>query len=117
MAALRRREDATALSAPRSRPLPRPRTPPVRGRCGGRYRKGTLPMHWRRVSRNFSLFVEAEDDRQEYGEVRLRALGHVDEAYYLVVYTWRGEHRRIISAWKGGDRGTFVRGRCVRRPS
>jgi uncharacterized DUF497 family protein len=49
--------------------------------------------------------LEAEDDRQEYGEVRLRALGHVGEEYYLVVYPWRGEHHRLISAWKGGDHG------------
>ena len=63
MAALRRREDATALSAPRSRPLPRPRTPPVRGRFGGRYRKGTLTMNWLRVSLNFSLFVEDPRDQ------------------------------------------------------
>jgi hypothetical protein len=32
-------------------------------------------------------------------------LGHVGEAYYLVVYTWRGEHRRLISAWKVGVHG------------
>jgi len=49
--------------------------------------------------------LEAEDDRQDYGEVRLRALGHVGEEYYLVVYTWLGEHRRMISAWKVGDHG------------
>ena len=49
--------------------------------------------------------LEAEDDRQEYDEVRFRALGHVGEAYYLVVDTWRGKHRRLISAWKGGDHG------------
>jgi uncharacterized protein len=49
--------------------------------------------------------LEAEDDRQDYGEVRIRALGHVGEDYYLVVYTWRGENRRIISAWKVGDDG------------
>ena len=49
--------------------------------------------------------LETEDDRQEYGEVRFRALGHVGEAYYLVVYTWRGKHCRLISAWKVGDHG------------
>src|SRR6266571_8028827 len=42
--------------------------------------------------------LEAEDDRQDYGEVRLRALGHVGEEYYLVVYTWRGEDSRMINA-------------------
>jgi len=49
--------------------------------------------------------LEAEDDRHDDGEVRLRVLGHVGEDYSLVVDTWRGEHRRIISAWKGGDNG------------
>jgi hypothetical protein len=27
------------------------------------------------------------------------ALGRVDDDYYLVVYTWRGDIRRVISAW------------------
>ena len=49
--------------------------------------------------------VEAEDSRSDYGEIRIRALGHVDNEYYLVVYTWRGDNRRIISAWKVGEDG------------
>jgi uncharacterized protein len=49
--------------------------------------------------------VEAEDSRSDYGEIRIRALGHVDDEYYLVVYTWRGDNRRIISAWKVGADG------------
>ena len=49
--------------------------------------------------------VEAEDRRSDYGEIRVRALGHVDDDYYLVVYTWRGDNRRIISAWKVGEDG------------
>ena len=49
--------------------------------------------------------VEAEDRRSDYGEIRIRALGHVDDEYYLVVYTWRGDIRRIISAWKVGEDG------------
>jgi len=49
--------------------------------------------------------IEAADERDDYGEVRLRALGHIDEDYYLVVYTWRGTTRRIISAWKVGEDG------------
>jgi uncharacterized DUF497 family protein len=47
--------------------------------------------------------LEAVDDRNDYGETRIRALGHVDDDYFLVVYTWRGKSRRIISAWKVGD--------------
>jgi uncharacterized protein (DUF4415 family) len=49
--------------------------------------------------------VEAEDSRSDYGEIRIRALGHMDDDYYLVVYTWRGNARRIISAWKVGEDG------------
>ena len=49
--------------------------------------------------------IEAPDERDDYGEVRIRALGHIDEEYYLVVYTWRGTNRRIISAWKVGEHG------------
>lgn len=48
--------------------------------------------------------IETEDRREDYGEVRYRALGHVDDDFFVVVYTWRGKNRRIISAWKvGGD--------------
>ena len=49
--------------------------------------------------------IEAEDDRSDYGESRSRPLGHVDDDYYLVAYAWRGENRRIISAWKVGEDG------------
>jgi len=49
--------------------------------------------------------VEAADERRHYGEARLRALGRVDDDWFVVVYTWRGDVRRIISAWKVGDDG------------
>ena len=49
--------------------------------------------------------LEAVDDRVEYGEVRYRALGRVGDAYLMVVYTWRGEVRRLISAWRVNERG------------
>lgn len=49
--------------------------------------------------------IETEDRREDYGEVRYRALGHVDDDFFVVVYTWRGKNRRIISAWKVGDDG------------
>ncbi len=49
--------------------------------------------------------IEAEDTRSDYGEVRIRALGQVDEDFFLVAYTWRGDRRRIISAWKVDDDG------------
>jgi uncharacterized protein len=49
--------------------------------------------------------LEAKDRRNRYGEVRYRALGRVGDDYFLVVYTWRGGNRRIISAWKVGSDG------------
>ena len=49
--------------------------------------------------------VESNDERKEYGEVRIRALGHDEEEYFVVVYTWRGAKRRLISAWKVGEDG------------
>lgn len=38
------------------------------------------------------------DDRVDYGEVRMVAIGEIDGKLYTVVYTDRGEVRRIISA-------------------
>lgn len=49
--------------------------------------------------------IESEDTREDYGEQRFRALGHVGEEYFIVAYTWRGPRRRIISAWKVGNDG------------
>lgn len=49
--------------------------------------------------------LEASDDRADYGEARLMALGAVDDEIYVVVYTMRGEVHRIITAWKVGADG------------
>ncbi len=49
--------------------------------------------------------IEAEDTRSEYGEQRYRALGQIDTEFFMVAYTWRGENRRIISAWKVNEDG------------
>ena len=45
------------------------------------------------------------DRRKRYGETRHRALGYVGDEFYVVIYTWRGKARRIISAWKAGEDG------------
>jgi uncharacterized DUF497 family protein len=42
--------------------------------------------------------LESEDERADYGERRIRAIGRVGEDVLFVVYTWRREVRRIISA-------------------
>ena len=52
-----------------------------------------------------SPVLEAADKRGDYGELRFRALGRVDEDYFMVAYTWRGEVRRIVSAWRADDEG------------
>ena len=49
--------------------------------------------------------LESLDEREDYGEARIQALGKVGGVYYLVVYTWRGETRHIITAWKVGEDG------------
>jgi uncharacterized DUF497 family protein len=49
--------------------------------------------------------LEEQDRRRDYREERWRALGHVDEDYFMVVYTWRDSTRRIISAWRVNDDG------------
>jgi uncharacterized protein len=43
-------------------------------------------------------FVEAEDRRRDYGEERYRAYGEIDNRVIQLVYTWRGDTRRIITA-------------------
>ena len=49
--------------------------------------------------------VENVDTREDYGEIRWRALGQIGNMWLLVAYTIRGDARRIISAWKVDDDG------------
>lgn len=42
--------------------------------------------------------VEWEDRREDWGEARIVAVGVVDQRFLTLVYTDRGEVRRIISA-------------------
>ena len=49
--------------------------------------------------------LESVDIRENYNEERLQALGYVDDDYFMVVYTWRNNIRRIISAWKVNENG------------
>jgi uncharacterized protein len=47
------------------------------------------------------LTVEREDDRFEYGEIRVYAIGLVQGIEVTVIYTDReNDERRIISAWR-----------------
>lgn len=47
--------------------------------------------------------LERPDTRFDYGEDRFIALGDADGIMLVVVYTWRGKARRIISARKAGQ--------------
>jgi len=42
--------------------------------------------------------VDEEDPRRDYGERRFHATGQMEGRFFVVVYTWRGDRRRIISA-------------------
>ena len=42
--------------------------------------------------------LEAQDNRHDYGEVRVQAIGRAGDDILSVVYSDRGEARRIISA-------------------
>ena len=48
--------------------------------------------------------VEKIDERRDYGETRIIATGEFDGNVLVVVYTWRGSARRIISARKANSR-------------
>lgn len=44
------------------------------------------------------------DIRCDYGEVRYKSIGMVEDDCYVVIFTWRSNVIRLISAWKGGRR-------------
>jgi uncharacterized protein len=52
--------------------------------------------------------VEEDDKRQDYGERRIKATGAVDEFILVVIYTWRGARRRIISARVANQRERYA---------
>ena len=45
-----------------------------------------------------SKLLEDDDTRREYGERRIKAIGELNGVVISVVYTWRGDRRRLISA-------------------
>lgn len=49
---------------------------------------------------DFAAALEAEDDRANYGETRMFALGPIKGNLHALVYTRRGEKLRIISLRK-----------------
>jgi uncharacterized protein len=73
-----------------------------------RKREGNLRHHKVDFVDVLSIFdgatLEIVDDRSNYGETRIRCLGEIEGRVYVVVYTWRGVNRRIISARKANAR-------------
>ena len=49
-------------------------------------------------------FLEHADQRRDYGEERIEVLGEVNDRLMVVIFTWRGSARRIISARKANPR-------------
>ena len=52
--------------------------------------------------------LEHEDTRRDYGGPRLVALGEIDGEVFVVVYTWRGTSRRLISARRANRRERYA---------
>lgn len=48
--------------------------------------------------------IEKVDPRKYCNEIRFIAMGEIDGRLHVVVYTWRDEVRRIISARKANER-------------
>ncbi|MDJ0827033.1 MAG: BrnT family toxin [Rhodobacter sp.] len=48
--------------------------------------------------------IEAEDTRYDYGEMRMQALGKIDDRYHVLVYAPRGDTIRVISLRKANPR-------------
>lgn len=73
-----------------------------------RKRDANLEKHGVDFTRAARIFahpvLERLDDRHDYGEERWIAIGRSQLDYFVVVYTWRGDARRLITAWRaGGD--------------
>lgn len=49
------------------------------------------------------VVLERQDDRRDYGETRMIALGAIEGRVFVIVYTWRGDRRRLISARKANS--------------
>ncbi|MBO0663140.1 BrnT family toxin [Jiella sp. MQZ9-1] len=53
---------------------------------------------------NFTTAIFGEDNRIDYGEVRIKAIGFVRERLHVLVYTERDGRIRVISFRKANDR-------------
>ena len=65
----------------------------------GKTNKGTQQLDIKGAAAIFiGPTLEAEDNRRDYGEVRVQAIGSPGDDILSVVYSDRGDVRRIISA-------------------
>ena len=48
--------------------------------------------------------IDMQDNRVDYGEVRMISFGFLDRREVVIVWTQRGEKRRIISMRKANER-------------
>jgi uncharacterized protein len=67
--------------------------------------RGNLAKHGITFTDAIRIFegvtIEQEDDRFDYGEMRVYAVGIVNGLEITIIYTDRGEdERRIIAAWR-----------------
>lgn len=65
-------------------------------------RRSNLDKHgvdFVRAAKMFSNpILERRDDLEDYGEARWSAIDYWQHYFMVVIYTWRGENRRLISA-------------------
>jgi uncharacterized DUF497 family protein len=66
-------------------------------------RERGLPLNWAILIDWLNAFIK-EDLRQEYGERRFQALGHIDDRLYAVVFTPRSGRMHVISLRKANSR-------------
>jgi hypothetical protein len=50
--------------------------------------------------------IQSIDNRQDYGEIRIKILGEIQGKVYCVIYTKRNSKYRIISARRANSRET-----------
>jgi uncharacterized DUF497 family protein len=48
--------------------------------------------------------LDGQDERQDYGEIRMVTVGHLRGRMVVIVWTPRGEARHVISMRKANDR-------------
>ena len=49
------------------------------------------------------IVIETRSSQTEHDEIRFVATGMIEEICITVVYTWRGQNRRLISARRARD--------------